>query len=284
MGHTVEVFPHPACRQTYRRLRARDLNDRLLQSTPAVNHVVSRTASEMESRETQSWWQSAPIFRDLSRAECEQMFSTALRRQYEPRTVIVQEGDAGGQVLIASSGRVKISQVSHTGEEVILRIRGAGDVLGGLGMTAGEVHTSTIRALEACTVVSWPADEFEQLCASSPALQRNALQIMHDALQILQDCFCEMATLRASSRLARTLVRLAQQNGCGVERARITFTCEELGQMAGTTLFTVSRLLSKWAERGLVYAENREIVLEDIEELLAFADESPAAEKPLPIR
>jgi len=284
MGHTVEVFPHPDCRQTYRRLRARDLNDRLLQSTPEVNRAVSRTALEMESREAQSWWQSAPIFRDLSRAECEQIFATAVRRQYEPRTVIVQEGDTGGHVLIASSGRVKISQVSHTGEEVILSIRGAGDVLGGLGMTAGETHTSTIRALEACTVLSWPADEFERLYASSPELQRNALEIMHDTLQILQECFCEMATLRTSSRLARTLIRLAEQNGCGVERTRITFTCEELGQMAGTTLFTVSRLLSKWAEIGLVYAENREIVIEDVDGLLAFADESPAAEKPLPIR
>ena len=90
-----------------------------------------------------------------------------------------------------------------------------------------------------------------------------------------------MATLKASSRLARTLVRSSQQNGGGGQKVRVGFTCEELGQMAGTTLFTVSRLLNKWAEMGLVYAENRGIVLEDIAGLLAFADEGPAAEKPL---
>jgi CRP-like cAMP-binding protein len=185
---------------------------------------------------------------------------------------------------MAASGRVKISQVSHTGEEVILRVRGTGDVLGGLGMRAGEVHASTIRALESCSVLSWQADQFEQLCVSSPVLQRNALQIVHDALRILQECFCEMATLKASSRLARTLVRLSEQNDCREQRIPITFTCEELGQMAGTTLFTVSRLLSKWAEMNLVYTENRALVLGDIEGLLAIADENPAAGKRLSMR
>jgi len=276
MGHTVESFPHPDFRETYRRLTTRP--------TPTVSSPVSRTALELESRETHSWWQSAAIFRDLSRPERMRMLSAAARRQYAPRTVIVQPGDLGGQVLVAASGRVKVSQVSHTGEEVILRIAGAGDVLGGLGMPPGRTHSFTIRAIETCTVLSWRAEEFEQLCRWSPALQRNALQIMHDALGMLQECFCDMATLKASSRLARTLLRLAGHNGCGVQKVRITFTCEELGQMAGTTLFTVSRLLSKWAEMGLIYTENRQVILEDMERLLAIAEESASPAKQISMR
>lgn len=62
-------------------------------------------------------------------------------------------------------GRVKVSQVSHTGDEAILRVQGSGEVIGGLGMLPGESHSSTIRALEACQVLSW-------LCARYPALQR----------------------------------------------------------------------------------------------------------------
>jgi CRP-like cAMP-binding protein len=124
-------------------------------------------------------------------------------------------------------------------------------------------------------VLSWKSDDFNQLCSQSPVLQRNALQIMHDVLQVLQDCFCELATLKVSSRLARTLLRLAEQDGCAGQTVPIEFTCEELGQMVGTTLFTVSRLLSKWAEMGLVHTENRGIVIEDIGKFLAIADESP---------
>jgi CRP-like cAMP-binding protein len=106
---------------------------------------------------------------------------------------------------------------------------------------------------------------------------------MNNMLRILQDCFCELATLKVSSRLARTLLRLAEQEGCQNQNARIPFTCEELGQMAGTTLFTVSRLLSKWTEMGLLYPQSRGIVIEDFDGLLAIADACPVPANELPV-
>jgi len=93
-----------------------------------------------------------------------------------------------------------------------------------------------------------------------------------------------MATLRVPSRLARTLVRLAEQDGCERQRTPITFTCEELGQMTGTTLFTVSRLLCKWTEMGLIYPENRGVVIKDVGGLLAIADEIPRPARQTAIR
>jgi CRP-like cAMP-binding protein len=132
--------------------------------------------------------------------------------------------------------------------------------------------------------MSWKVEDFHRLCARYPALQWNALQIMSDKLHILQECFCEMATLRVPSRLARTLVRLAEQEGCEGLNAPITFTCEELGQMTGTTLFTVSRLLCQWTEMGLIDPENRGVVIKDVDGLLAIADESPGPVRPIAVR
>ena len=247
-----------------------------MESTLAIDVPASRTALELDTRETQSWWQTAPIFRDLPSAVCQEIVSSAVQRQYAIRQVIVQEGDEAGEVLVVAWGRVKISQVSHTGDEVILRVQGVGDMIGGLGMLPGETHSSTIRALEPCKVLSWRVEDFGRLYARSPALQRNVLQTMNDKLHILQECFCELATLRVPSRLARTLVRLAEQDDCAGRNLPITFTCEELGQMTGTTLFTVSRLLCKWTEMGLIYPQNRGVVIQDVGGLLAIADESPA--------
>ena len=271
MGNALRICPDPDLGQDYNRHATGDLDCRLRESTPPIEHAVSRRS--LATAQTQNWWRTAPIFRDLSKDECERIVSSATRREYASRRVIVQEGDEGGEVLVMASGRAKISQISHTGDEVILRVKRAGDVIGGLGMSPGEKHSSTIRSLEPCRVLSWRAEDFNRLCSQSPALQRNALQIMHDALQTLQNCFCELATLKVSSRLARTLLRLAEQDASAGRNVRITFTYEELGQMAGTTLFSVSRLLSKWTEMGLLYAENRAIVIEDIDRLLAIADE-----------
>jgi CRP-like cAMP-binding protein len=284
MGNALKIVTEADFRQGYRRITSKDLNDRLLELTPAVDGAVSETASEMDTAATQSPWQSSAIFKDLSNAECQEIVSNATERQYASRQLIVHEGDEGRAVLMVVWGRVKVSQVNHTGDEVILRVQGSGEVIGGLGMLPGESHSSTIRALEACRVMSWKVEDFHWLCARYPALQRNALQIMSDKLHILQECFCEMATLRVPSRLARTLVRLAEQQGCEGQNATITFTCEELGQMTGTTLFTVSRLLCKWTEMGLIYPENRGVVIKDVGGLLAIADETPGPARLIAVR
>ena len=284
MGNALKIVTEADFRQGYRRITSKDLSDRLLESTPAIDAAVSGAGSEIDRVAMESLWQSAAIFKDLSKAECQGIVSSAAQRQYASRQLIVHEGDEGRAVSMVMWGRVKVSQVSHTGDEVILRVQGSGEVIGGLGMLPGESHSSTIRALEACQVMSWKVEDFHWLCARYPALQRNALQIMSDKLHILQECFCEMATLRVPSRLARTLVRLAEQEGCEGPNAPITFTCEELGQMTGTTLFTVSRLLCKWTEMGLIYPENRGVVIKDVDGLLAIADETPGPARQIAIR
>src|ERR1700747_1246058 len=75
----------------------------------------------------------APLlfFRDLPSAECQPMVAKAAQRQYASRQVIVQEGDEGGEVLVVAGGRVKVSQLSHTGDEEILRAPGGRAVIGG---------------------------------------------------------------------------------------------------------------------------------------------------------
>jgi CRP/FNR family transcriptional regulator, nitrogen oxide reductase regulator len=283
VGNALRVIPGLDLPQNYRAPISSDSDLDLLDAASAIQPAVSHTALPIGAAEIQSLLRSAPIFRNLTGTECREIVSLALERRYPNRQLIVHEGDERREVLLLVSGRVKISQISQTGDEVIFRIRRGGDIIAGLGMSPGESHCSTIRAMEPCHLLSWKAEDFERLCSRSTALQRNVIQIMKGALQVLQECFCELATLKVSARLARTLLRLAEQENRGNENVHIPLTCEELGQMAGTTLFTVSRLLNKWAEQGLLHPEKRGIVIEDLVGLLAIADECLVSVNELPV-
>jgi CRP-like cAMP-binding protein len=201
-----------------------------------------------------------------------EVISYACAQRFLPRKPIVREGDFGLKVFLLASGRVKMTQVSRTGQEVILRIRRSGDVVGGLGMSAGETHSSSSVALEPCEVLLWDSRIFESFCERIPALRRNAMRILSSALQVMEECFCELATHRVAPRLARTVLRLFEQSGNPKRVTPISLTCEELGQMTGTTLFTVSRLLCKWAELGLIHPEHKTISIKDFQGLIAIAE------------
>jgi hypothetical protein len=65
MGNVLKIVTEADFRPGCRRITSKDLNDRLLESIPAIDGAVSRTALEMDTGANPSLWQSASIFKDL---------------------------------------------------------------------------------------------------------------------------------------------------------------------------------------------------------------------------
>ncbi len=84
-------------------------------------------------------------------------------------------------------------------------------------------------------------------------------------LNELEQRFREIATENVARRLAFAMVRLAKQVGKqspqGIE---LSLTREELAQLTGTTLFTISRLLSKWTDLGIVTPRREAVLIRDL--------------------
>jgi len=86
----------------------------------------------------------------------------------------------------------------------------------------------------------------------------------------------ELATERVASRVARTLLRLARQSGRPVDGGILVdhpLSRQELAEMTGTTLYTVSRLLSAWEDAGLVEAGRERVTVRSVEGLEAVIEE-----------
>jgi CRP-like cAMP-binding protein len=106
-----------------------------------------------------------------------------------------------------------------------------------------------------------------------PALRFNAGLILVKQLREIEDRFREIATCRVAARLSRQIVRLVEQVGHrdnGV--VEISISREELAQLIGTTLFTVSRLLSDWDRRGIIVARRNAVLVRDFKSLEDLAE------------
>ncbi|HEY7617794.1 MAG TPA: Crp/Fnr family transcriptional regulator [Terriglobales bacterium] len=219
--------------------------------------------------------QQAQLFRGLSAADCADVASLAQERRFSPRQTLFREGDPARLVLVLVCGRVKLTQLSRFGTEVIFSVGGTGEVLGGLGLTPDSTHRLTAQALMPCQVLTWDARAFLALEERIPAVRRNAVGILADRLRILEERFLELATEQVAARLARMLVRLLAQGNQGtLTPSRIDLSHEELAQMIGTTLFTVSRLLSEWEQRGVVQTQRKAVVVQDPQGLIELAENS----------
>jgi CRP-like cAMP-binding protein len=122
--------------------------------------------------------------------------------------------------------------------------------------------------------------------AKFPALAVNTLQTVGSRLQESHARVVEMSTQQVEQRVAHALLRLARQSGRKVEGGvEIDFPIsrQDIAQMTGTTLHTVSRTLSGWEQRGLIESGRQRIVLREPHKLLVLAEETPDERIP-PVR
>jgi CRP-like cAMP-binding protein len=83
-----------------------------------------------------------------------------------------------------------------------------------------------------------------------------------------------MATKAVEKRVAAAVLRMANQSGRKTENGiEIAFpvTRENIADMTGTTLHTVSRLLSGWQKDGIVRSTRKHVVVTDPHRLVVLS-------------
>ena len=126
--------------------------------------------------------------------------------------------------------------------------------------------------------LAWPSAAWPRLVAQHPALAANTLQTVGQRLQEAHTRVIEMTTEEVERRIAHALLRLLKQAGRKVERGiEIDFPIsrQDVAEMTGTTLHTVSRVLSAWEQQGLVESGRQRIVVRDPHRLFGIAEGPP---------
>jgi CRP-like cAMP-binding protein len=177
------------------------------------------------------------------------------------------------EILLLTEGSVKIVQLGEDGSAVILRLEGPGGVIGSLGLVERAEHGLMAQTICSCRALVWTTQSFETLSERFPLLRRNMMRIVSRRFQVLEARFREVSTKRVAQRLARELVRLLPQIGRRVNDVlEINLSQEELAQIAGATVFTVSRLLTRWEKEGIVSVRPRTVMVQNLLYLLGLSE------------
>jgi CRP/FNR family transcriptional regulator, nitrogen oxide reductase regulator len=217
---------------------------------------------------------ASALFTGLSQRECSEIVSCARARTFARDEILFSQGQPVRSLILLQSGSVKHTQVSESGSEVLLRMSGTGDAVNVQGEAASCSHTCSARAMEQCRALVWEYSKLQALLTQYPQIRRNIGRILSARLQELEERFREVATEKVAKRLALVLLRLLKQIGKpSAEGIQVSLSREELAQMTGTTLFTISRVLSRWAEQGFVTPRREAVLVSDLQRLESVSDD-----------
>jgi len=202
------------------------------------------------------------IFAGLSNRELTEILSCARTRTFSRDELLYSQGQPVRSIMVLQSGSVKHTQLSSNGDEVLLRMSGTFEAVNLQSSPHACNHTCSVRAMEQCRAWVWEYNKLHELLERHPRMRQNIAQILVSRLHELEERFREIATEKVARRLALVLLRLSTQLGKSTpDGVQVSLSREELAQMTGTTLFTISRVLSRWAEQGLVSPKREAVIV-----------------------
>lgn len=203
-------------------------------------------------------------------------FAAAARaRSLQAGERVFHQGDAEVRVHAVLEGSVRISQSGQDGAEVVMRFIGPGEIFGAVAIFTDGRYPADAAALVDTIEASWSEAEFLKLMTRHPCVAVNTIRMIGRRLQEAQNRVREIATQSTERRIAHALLRLARDSGRHTpEGTEIRFPLrrQDVADIAGTTHFTVSRVLAAWEKTALVASRQQIITLRRIDGLTKIAE------------
>ena len=214
------------------------------------------------------------LFVALPPVALEEVAVSARVRRLARETRIFDQGALAERAHALLDGSVGIFQSGSDGAQVIVRFIGPGETFGTIALFTNRRYPAEARTLTDALEVSWSEEELLRLMGRHAGIAMNVIRIIGRRLQEVQERVRELSTQRVEQRVAHAVLRLARQAGHDtVDGTAIAFPLrrKDLAEISGTTLHTVSRILTAWEKAGLLLSDHQRLTIRNLVEIQRVA-------------
>lgn len=180
---------------------------------------------------------------------------------------LLHAGKVADDVTIVLEGRVKVSELSPEGREVILWFCFAGELVGMSEMLSGGARGLNALTCSPCEVLCVKQSEFEQFILQHPMAVKGIIDVLNYRLREISDVFLILTTGDVTTRVCQLLGRLSARYGSRCEasvRIDIPLTHQEMADMIGTSRQSVTTVLGILKRQGKIRVEQRTLYVQDL--------------------
>jgi CRP/FNR family transcriptional regulator/CRP/FNR family cyclic AMP-dependent transcriptional regulator len=212
-----------------------------------------------------------PFFANLKEENARELARRMLPRRFGSGQIIFHHGDPGGLLYIIGRGKVKITHSTPEGQEAVLAILGSGDFFGELALLDDSPRSATAEAIELTETLTLHRDDFIRYLHENPDFSLHVLKTMAQHIRRLNLQLADIFFLDLPGRLARTLLRLAEQHGRETQDGLLidlVLTQTDLAEMTGATRVSINKTLSRFRRSNWIRTEGRRFIIQDRDALI----------------
>jgi len=192
------------------------------------------------------------------------------------KETIFKANDLIDGIYAVKSGALKTSISNHEGQEQILEFHLPGDMLGFDAFNNG-IHTCNATALEDTLLCKVPMNTLDNLCEQLPGLRRELRHQVGKEIAHNQSLLLSLGQQQTDERLATFLLKMSEHyksRGFSSNEFVIPMPRQDLSNYLGMAVETLSRIISRMTEAGLIKIDRRVVSIMNLEKLQKLAHSS----------
>lgn len=196
------------------------------------------------------------------------------RRVIHTGDLLFKQGTDNSSIYAVRSGSIKTFTILENGEEQILGFHLPGEIVGLAGLDQS-IHNCSSTALETSSICELPLDELESICLQIPSLQKQLLKLISREISQDHKMLLLLAKKNSDQRVATFLLSLSGRfklRGLASDSFILSMSRQDIANYLGLAVETISRILTKFSEEGVVDVTRRSIEITDHDRLHEIAD------------
>lgn len=218
------------------------------------------------------------LFQGLSNEGMSDICRRARRCSVRRGEICFLQGSRAEEMYVLTSGTVKLVRTDADGRQVILQVVEPSELFGYVGMFDGGTHPVSAEVVRDSRFLAWNQETVDQLMRVHPAIMRNGLRLLANHLDQNWERYHDLVTARIEQRIARTLLRLMHrqpEHDAGESANTVELLHQDLADLAGTNMYTVSRILCRWKRLRVIETLRGRVVIRSLPKLGQIAGALP---------
>jgi len=223
-----------------------------------------RPHSTMQKDEITTIISASDLLKGLTIEECEVFIDAGQLRLVTSNVHLFHQEDPADICYFVLEGRVRLAQLTPGGKQVVVDIISPHRYMGLFVASANMTYPVSAEVIEDSTIYCWEAETIRELVLRFPRVALNSMGLIAKRFARLQDRAQKLATERVEQRVAHALLDVSQFVGKEIENGAmidLALSHQDLAEMAGTNIYSVSRVLRKWENDDIVSIGRQRILL-----------------------
>lgn len=173
-------------------------------------------------------------------------------------------GDKGEKLYVIHTGRVKITRITSSGKEQVIRVLGPGEFMGELSLFSPIPLTDNSEALSKTIVCMIDGEKLKKLMIKHPGIAFKVIEELSKRLEKAEDLIENISLQGVEKRLADSLTQMADEKG----EIILDMSKRDFASHLGMSQETLSRRLTIFQDEGVIeLIGHRKINILDIKAL-----------------